>query len=803
MFVRNTTPFLCGTKPSALRNPQIVMTAVVRGKFAIRPDEVVTVLEGDLDQGLLTDEMFDEDDENRTGASSYGGDFADIKPHGEVLFSGHCHTPNEQPLRECPVVLAIGTVRKTLRVVGERTYKQTTPEPFTKMPITYAHAFGGSGQNANPVGKGVRTDGLPNIELPQDVVGSWDERSGPTGFGPISSYWPVRAARRGKAYGKGYVAPFWAADFDPRFFQAAPPDQWIEGAFRGDEELFLQNLHPAYPLLRTKLPGLRIRAIVKDSRGVFTDATLTLDTVYVTPDEDTITLTWRAVFPVREDDLADVKTMYVWSEPLEGPAKPLDEARAALEAFERDPVGLSERMPPAMLELAERRKREADGEVFPEDPEAAALDPVSRYVRRRLGNVASDKQAQVVAMLAPSMEKPEVRAKAAEVTAQLEAQAQNHPPVPATGKPGVAPNTGFRRTMRLVLEEARRLRDVAQRADIPADKRGELLEKVAHLERMAHHPRWVEMDPTYIPPVDPLSNDEPGPGKNLEDHDLTGRDLSGMDLSKANLRGAILTRANLSGANLQGADLTNAILFRTILDGASLEKATLLRVNAARVSALHTNFRQANLEQAYFANACLTGANFEETKGEFAVFQAANLGGAVFRGAELAYGDFAEAVLDETNLSGAKFLACMFVDASGTKLNARGGSWNRCSFERAKLPGAVFVDATGERVNFSHAQLDGADFGYGVFVRAQFTEATAQDGSFYGANLLECRFYRANLIRCDFQFANLKGADLGKAVLDQVNFRYASLYEAVLLGSKGTGVDFLNANLRRSTLEKT
>ena len=250
MFVRNTTPFLCGSKPSALRAPQIVMTAVVRGKFVIRPDEMMTVLEGDLEQGLLTDEMFDEADENRTGASQYGGDFADIKPHGEILFSGHCHTPDEQHLTECPIVLAIGTVRKTLRVIGRRSYKQTTlgmqvtaPGPFTEMPISYTHAFGGPGQTMNPVGKGFRTDELPTIELPHDVVGSWDDRLSPTGFGPISSLWPVRATRRGKAYGKGYQSPFWAADFDPRFFQAAPPDQWIEGAFRGDEEIFLQNLH--------------------------------------------------------------------------------------------------------------------------------------------------------------------------------------------------------------------------------------------------------------------------------------------------------------------------------------------------------------------------------------------------------------------------------------------------------------------------------------------------------------------------------------------------------------------------------
>src|SRR5262249_7719394 len=144
------------------------------------------------------------------------------------------------------------------------------PLPFTKMPLTYANAFGGPGYAPNPVGKGFVSMELPNVEDPAAPLRARGDRREPASFGPLSSSWPQRAGKIGKEYGAVYKktrAPFYAVDFDWSYFNAAPPDQQMEGYLRGDEEVTFQNLHPDSALFSVRLPALRIRVFLKDDRG--------------------------------------------------------------------------------------------------------------------------------------------------------------------------------------------------------------------------------------------------------------------------------------------------------------------------------------------------------------------------------------------------------------------------------------------------------------------------------------------------------------------------------------------------------
>src|SRR5205809_5760636 len=134
--------------------------------------------------------------------------------------------------------------------------------------------------------------------------------------------------------------------------------------------------------------------------------------------------------------------------------------------------------------------------------------------------------------------------------------------------------------MRALMEQIEQIKKSLEGKPISDDER----KKLEEMERIPHDPRWQKLDPTYKPPEGPVSTDEPGPGRDLSEQDLTGRDLRGFDLSGANLEDTILTRADLRGAKLVGANLKKAILFKADLSGADLSGADLSRSNAAHVT---------------------------------------------------------------------------------------------------------------------------------------------------------------------------------------------------------------------------
>jgi uncharacterized protein YjbI with pentapeptide repeats len=812
MLTKNLTPFLLGTIVTSRKPPQIEMALVVRGTFALRPGEAATVAEGLMAQGHLTAEVFHEDDDERAGECLYGGDFADYKLNAEVLLKGSCHAPGGRPVTECPVLFRVGAWSKALRVIGPRVFTEkligpaiSEPEPFTSMRLSWANAFGGPDDAANPAGRGLRTRELPTVELAGDVIRSRADKPKPAGFGPVNPAWPARAAKRGRDYGRAYRAhraPFYADDFDWTFFSAAPPDQQLRGYLEGDEELTLQNLHPAHPVLTARLPGIRVRAFTRLRGGDIREARMALDTLLADLDEETLVLTWRGHAPVRELDLADVKTVLVASEPLA--SEPLPEAHYTeiLEAFERDPSGVKELMPPELLAANERLERERAGDAAPIDDAAEGLDPISAMLKRRLGGLAQAEQAKVREAMkqieASAGTRVDLKAEAEKVDRAI----ADTPPLAVSGKPGVAPNVGLRRRMRGVLAQAAEARRSLEGKDLSQADRAAIEAKLATLEQMPLDPRWGTLDPTYTPPTEPLSTDEPGPGRDLSERDLTGADLRGRDLRGAKLRDAILTRADLTGAILAGADLTNAVLWKASLAGADLSGADLSRVNAARVDAEGAILRKATLEQAFFEDARLAGADLSGARGEYAVFTRADLRGAKARGLALVRADFTEAALERADLGGSSLVACLFARCRGASLSLRGADITRASFEGALLEGAALADCRGERALFMGAKLDGADMSLVALPRSLFVEASLARANLFGADLRGCRFYRATLDGAEIVRANLFSADLSRAHLNGTKLTGSSLYDAKLTGASGAGADFTGANLKRSTLER-
>lgn len=808
MRTKNLTPFLFATKLSSRRPPQPEMTLVVRATYAIGPKGALTLVEEMTEQRFLSGEVVAPEDDERAGEILFPSDFAEFKLNAEVLLKGHCHAAGGVPLTECLVRFGVGNWSKTLRVVGKRAWSDKMPgaipsQPlgFTKMPLSWANAFGGPGFGQNPSGKGLG-DELPNVESPTEPLKSRADRPQPAGFGPINSAWPERAGKIGKEYGKAWRdkrAPFYAEDFDWSFFHAAPADQQLQGYLRGDEEIHFQNLHATEPTLRSRLPGLRVRAFVNDDMGRFREVPMSLDTLLADLDRNVLELSFRGVTEVREHDFEDIKTVLIASEPLG--QKPLPEAhyRELLLAYEKDPLGLQAALPEGFQDVVERAEAEKRGEL---PPLRADLDPISARVDQKLGKFGSRITADIQKNIAEAREKTAGHKDIEPDIAKVAQSMDDSAPTIAVRKPGATPPLRLRSSMRAVLAEVVELKATIAKQEIPAKDREKIDQKIAELEAVPQNPRWNELDPAYRPPTGPVSTDEPGPGRDLSEQDLTGRDLHGLDLRGANLEGAILTRADLSGADLRGANLRDAVLFKTNLRGANLGGADLYRTNFARANAKRADFTGASLEMTFFEDADLEGATLSQIKGSYATFSRTSLAGARAERASFTHADFSESVLDNAVLDGASLDAALLSSVRAKKASFARARLTGASFAGADLSRASFADAAGEKVMFEGANLEGADFSHCDLPRSHFTKVKAAGADLRAANLPACRFYKARLEDVDFYRANLFEADLSFARLDRVRFVEANLYGSIFLSARGEGADFNRANLKKSTLER-
>jgi hypothetical protein len=303
-----------------------LLVVVVKGTFRI-PDESGEMLRlHDVQHPLTTsDEFFGEPG---LSAPKCEMDFAARKHRCDVLLNAAAHAPGGRPTSRVQVGVRIGSWLKSFDVVGDRRWAcglrgitRTAPEPFAAMLITYDRAFGGTDDRhpdrsrhtafmANPVGRGYHKqtareylDGapLPNTEESGASVTLPDGCYRPMSFGPVGRHWQPRAAYAG-TYDDQWldeVFPFLPADFDDRYFQAAPSDQQIDKPI-GEQSVTLVNL-TRNGRSDFVLPRFDAPVHIFPRRGTREDLAAELDTIVLEPDAGTVSLTWRLTRPLRRD----------------------------------------------------------------------------------------------------------------------------------------------------------------------------------------------------------------------------------------------------------------------------------------------------------------------------------------------------------------------------------------------------------------------------------------------------------------------------------------------------------------------
>ena len=741
---------------------------------------------------------------------AYPTDYVPYKPLGEWMAIGTAHNAGWGDRHKFGARVRIGDHAKLVDVVGDRSWQPTLlrwePGPaaaITAVPLTYDRAWGGPAHAANPLGRGQVGDAMHNLEIPGAWVDSRSSLALPAGFGPLPSTWSQRKQWMGK-YNARWIRDHWPwlpPDFDVRFFMAAPEDQWVDGYFRGDEPIVLEQMHPVHAVYQSRLPGVRARCFVTQRSGAgaaekpghwgdelhFHEVPLHLDTVWIDADQEKLVLAWRGCLPVASLKLLDVEHLLSVLEPLDEPDRGLRFFEEML-AAELTPAELAPPFDPAAL------RAEIDAALAQAAKERADLEAMMAEQLAKAEAFTAAKQAEAVAKareLGVDWQLPDAAAIAAAPKTLEEAIAGMRQQLPE-----LEAFTGFD-----VSQEIANLKQAIANAEEAAALVAGFPEQVRAREQ-----EILSKIPPELLVVRKLPEGQPidleaaratGFAQfDLRGVDFSGLDLSGIDFRKATLAGAKLVRATLgkadfTGANLTGADLTGADLRGAMLDDADLTDAVVP----------YTRWAGASLSGTILSGLQLAGADFTGVHGFRADFSNAMLAEACFANSNLEKAYFYKAIVQRADFSGASLRAADFDSAHAAGIVLRAADLTNLRAQlKADFTGAIVAGALADGSAWGTSILDGADFREATLRRADFSEASLRGAMFDDCNLANAVFDDADLEQAMLMHANLLRATFDRANLTNARLDGANLFEAGLWETRLEGATYAGANVKRTRL---
>ena len=338
--IDNQTPFVCEPLALADEDGRPLLVLVVKATYAIAP-RALRLAEEQLPVNVAGEPW----GEPEQSSYRYEPECAPFKLATDVVLVGHAHA-TERNTTSLIVTLKVGTLQKSVRVLGERMWfkslgsiHMTKPIAFEKMAIRYERAFGGWDRSQpaparhafeprNPVGVGFRASTrhfeeglrLPNLEDPAHPLEHFGEVVPPAAFGFTSPHWQPRAALAGtydEAWSK-QRKPRLPKDFDRRYFNAASPGLVASGFLKGGEPVTV--LHAAPQPLSFALPPQpppEATAVLSDAGD--TRLQMNLDTCIIDTDIQRVMLLWRG-HVVLKGGFDDVLALRVTTSTLVGRA---------------------------------------------------------------------------------------------------------------------------------------------------------------------------------------------------------------------------------------------------------------------------------------------------------------------------------------------------------------------------------------------------------------------------------------------------------------------------------------------------
>jgi uncharacterized protein YjbI with pentapeptide repeats len=565
----------------------------------------------------------------------------------------------------------VGQLKQAIAVFGDRTWdasgQQGAPASFESMPLRFDRAMGGGLSPDNPVGRGFKSGVLlPNLERPDALVRTKNDHPPPACFAPIPPDWRLRRRKLG-TYDASWLKarwPYFPADFDWSYFNAATPD-WQIPYLTGDEPFVLAGVSKEHPILQgKKLTNLRPRVFAQNTAEAgedFFEILLRLDTAWFDGDARKLVLVWRGLFDVKDEDAPEVSCLFVTDQQVSlGEAKSRLFTELALAGFKPTEVpSLEEAVPPG-----------------PEVPEAPVPERAEIEAWLANGEMAG-KDLSRADLTGLALAKADLRG-CLMLGARLEdAVLDGANLTGATLSSIAAKGASFAGA-------------ILERSDLAgADLRGAKLANAnlegATLERA----RCEGADFTGI-----KGREASFVSASLERAKFDRATLSSADFSKTTLDGVRFNEAELEAARFYDARGEKVSFEKARMAGVRATSAKLPRCVLTGVKGPEASFDRAELEGAVGQNVALPGGLFARANLSRASFGSADLSGAVLRravlkGASLLKANLMEAILERADLEGA---------------DLRGANLFRAETWRAKLAGTKL-----ELANVTQSKLDKLD----------------------------------------------------------------------------------------------
>ncbi|MEO1491805.1 MAG: DUF2169 domain-containing protein [Pseudomonadota bacterium] len=274
----------------------------------------------------------------------YPSDVVPYKPRTDIVLAANSHAPGGAPQRRwsCAVtvhgprplhsVLVVHGPRQWLprwrmgtpegfspRGTGFTGWQLSEAEPVTQVPVRWERAWGGQNtdpadperivvQEGNPIGCGwidpEMTDHTqpvpaPQLEGPDAPLNDPYQIHEPACFAPVMPAWLPRRTRGG-TFDQAWMdaqRPWWPADYQFRYHNAAPDGLQVDGYLEGGETIQVFNLVEGMPECGITLPATGMIAHLGTMAVRMNMDTVLLDIRSPYPEDWLITTTWRLVTP--------------------------------------------------------------------------------------------------------------------------------------------------------------------------------------------------------------------------------------------------------------------------------------------------------------------------------------------------------------------------------------------------------------------------------------------------------------------------------------------------------------------------
>jgi len=787
------------------------------------------------------------------------------KPASEYMVIGSAFAPGANKGAEVPqiaVTATLGGVTKQLYVFGDREFGlgglPSAAQPFNRMPLGPAQAFGGAGFKDNPSGKGFvpmpgldgrRRRALPNVEHPRQLMAAVSDEPMPAGFTALAPDHSVRKALLGK-FDQRWTQQTWPhlpEETQMNYFMAAPPDQRMPGYLRGDEAFALDHLHPEWAHIEGRLPGLRARCFIERALASggkeFVELQPRAETVWFLPEQERGIILYRAATQIQDSDGDDVTyALLEWEMLAESPLpfahyeaqfrNQIAQAQAAAPIDVAPPI--SPVIPPTEIALpaaavpAVAAVPALEPELLEIEKLTASLQAHTDAVLRRHGLSEAD-------ITRPAVEAPETSlAEIEALTEQMRAETQAllsrnglteadiiHPPTepPTTSLEQLQLITSRMEADKAAFMQKHGVTDAQLQdwllqqgqsdaakfiGDVPkalAQQQVELDALQAAIAAAAALP-VAAAAPTLpkLPDLPLLANEQ---AVKITREQVIERHAQGESLADLDLSGLDLSMLDLSGAIFSNALLTQTSFCKSQLERARFDGAVLQTADFTEADLRHAVLSGASADRSVFTTSQLEGGDLSKADFTGADFSAASLSGA-----SLFQAVFADAAMDGLKAAGCQAMQASFAGASLQSADLSGAVLTAASFAGANGAGISLGRSMCDNADFHGAQMPGADFtgaslqgsraGVGsVFDGGIFSAAQMTGASWEGASARSARFDQATLDQSDL--SRLQAQD---AIFAGASARGARLAKADLTGADLSAVNLFKGSLRKAKVER-